>query len=403
MSIMKMKPEKDNTYCAYPCRSVMYLNWDNNKPTTAWPCCFIGGWSQQNSFDEKNELLHNLDKKTPQEVFDSDTYKKLRYDGLNNIKNPLCTVCWDLEEKGITSSRFYSQDSFHEEDGTLSNMQIKLDNNCNLGCRTCNPSNSSFLEKDLKYFNDNNINIEDFKQGKTDIRDSKVYDWLLDNTHKLKILSITGGEPFYSKKFYNIIDRYIETDNAKHTKIVVHTNGTLFNKRIIQKLNKFKKLQTSISIDGVDENYEYIRFPMNFLKLEKSIKTLLSTSTNLDFVVICLVMSCLNFNFLKQHEEWCKLTFKTNFKIFYSELWNRTQGTSINNLNKKLLKIAIKDAESLDEKYSDKDRAINFYKTALNEYFFNKNKMLKEIISFDKSRNQNFKDFLDPMLVDWLI
>jgi hypothetical protein len=72
-------------------------------------------------------------------------------------------------------------------------------------------------------------------------------------------------------------------------------------------------------------------------------------------------------------------------------------------LNKKLLKIAIKDAESLDEKYSDKDRAINFYKTALNEYFFNKNKMLKEIISFDKSRNQNFKDFLDPMLVDWLI
>ena len=72
---------------------------------------------------------------------------------------------------------------------------------------------------------------------------------------------------------------------------------------------------------------------MNFLKLEKSIKTLLSTSTNLDFVVICLVMSCLNFNFLKQHEEWCKLTFKTNFKIFYSELWNRTLGISINNLN----------------------------------------------------------------------
>ena len=67
------------------------------------------------------------------------------------------------------------------------------------------------------------------------------------------------------------------------------------------------------------------------------------------------------------------------------------------------MKIAIKDAESLDEKYSDKDRAITFYKTALNENFFNKNKMLKEIVSFDKSRNQNFKDFLDPMLVDWLI
>ena len=397
-----MKPEKNNTYCAYPFRSVMYLNWNNNKPESAWPCCFIGGWSQKQNADKNDILLVDLDKKTPQEVFDSETYKKLRYDALNNIKNPLCSVCWDLESKNITSSRFYSQDSFYVEDGKISNMQIKLDNKCNLGCRSCNPSNSSYLEKDLKFFNGNNIRIDNFKQGKTNSQDSLVYEWLMNNTHKIKILSITGGEPFFSKKFYEIIDRYIETGDAKNTKIVTHTNGTLFNKKTIEKLNQFKKLQTSISIDSVDENYEYIRYPMNFFRLEKSIETLISNSTNLDFVVICLVMSSLNFNFLKKHEEWCKLIFKSNFKIFYSDMWNRNQGISIDNLNENLLNVAIKDAQDLDEKFTDKNRAIEFYKSAIKNGFSNRQKMLKEIVAFDSSRKQNFKNYLDPMLVDWL-
>ena len=397
-----MKPEKNNTYCAYPFRSVMYLNWNNNKPESAWPCCFIGGWSQKQNADKNDILLVDLDKKTPQEVFDSETYKKLRYDALNNIKNPLCSVCWDLESKNITSSRFYSQDSFYVEDGKISNMQIKLDNKCNLGCRSCNPSNSSYLEKDLKFFNGNNIRIDNFKQGKTNSQDSLVYEWLMNNTHKIKILSITGGEPFFSKKFYEIIDRYIETGDAKNTKIVTHTNGTLFNKKTIEKLDQFKKLQTSISIDSVDENYEYIRYPMNFFRLEKSIETLISNSTNLDFVVICLVMSSLNFNFLKKHEEWCKLIFKSNFKIFYSDMWDRNQGISIDNLNENLLNVAIKDAQDLDEKFTDKNRAIEFYKSAIKNGFSNRQKMLKEIVAFDSSRKQNFKNYLDPMLVDWL-
>ena len=396
-----MKPEKNNTYCAYPFRSVMYLNWNNNKPESAWPCCFIGGWSQKQNADKNDILLVDLDKKTPQEVFDSETYKKLRYDALNNIKNPLCSVCWDLESKNITSSRFYSQDSFYVEDGKISNMQIKLDNKCNLGCRSCNPSNSSYLEKDLKFFNGNNIRIDNFKQGKTNSQDSLVYEWLMNNTHKIKILSITGGEPFFSKKFYEIIDRYIETGDAKNTKIVTHTNGTLFNKKTIEKLNQFKKLQTSISIDSVDENYEYIRYPMNFFRLEKSIETLISNSTNC-VVVICLVMSSLNFNFLKKHEEWCKLIFKSNFKIFYSDMWNRNQGISIDNLNENLLNVAIKDAQDLDEKFTDKNRAIEFYKSAIKNGFSNRQKMLKEIVAFDSSRKQNFKNYLDPMLVDWL-
>ena len=76
----------------------MYLNWTENKPDNAWPCCFIGGWAQEQSADQNDDLLNNLHKKTPQEVFDSETYEKLRHDALNNKRNPLCSVCWDLED-----------------------------------------------------------------------------------------------------------------------------------------------------------------------------------------------------------------------------------------------------------------------------------------------------------------
>lgn len=396
-----MRPEKNNTYCAYPFRSVMYLNWTENKPDNAWPCCFIGGWSQEQSADQNDDLLNNLHKKTPQEVFDSETYKKLRHDALNNKRNPLCSVCWDLEDKNIVSSRFYSQDDFYPEDGDISLIQIKLDNKCNIGCRSCNPYNSNYLEKDFKFFKENNIELGNFKPGNTNVQDSLAYKWILNNTHKIKIIYITGGEPFFSKKFYEIINKYIKTGDAKNTKLIIHTNGTLFNKNTIEKLNQFKILQTTLSIDSVDENYEYIRHPMSFNKLEKSIETLLSNSTNLD-VKINLVLSSLNFNFLKKHEEWCRLIFKKNFKILYSEMWDRSQGISINNLNENLLKIAIKDAENLDEMFSDKNRAIEFYNSAMKNCFSNKQKMLHEIRSFDLSRKQDFKYYLDPMLISWL-
>lgn len=384
---MTNRPTKDNTYCGYPFRSVMYLNWDGNVPTSAWPCCFMGGWDTDPKIYEN--VLTNIEQKTPQDIFDSDTYKQLRYDLSNNIRNPLCSVCWDQEDRGLDSPRFYSQDSFYKEDGDISNIQVKVDNKCNLGCRSCNPSNSSYLGKEWN------------KEENNGAQSSLAYEWLLENTHKVKILSITGGEPFFSKKFYEIVDRYIETGASKNTKIVVHTNGTLFNKTTIEKLNEFKLLQTTLSIDSVDKNYEYIRHPFKFDRLEDSIDTLLTHSTNHDFVVIALVLTSLNINHLKRHEEWCRITFRNNFKVFYSELWDRKMGISIENLSDEILNIGIKDAETLEDKYADRSRAIQFYKSALTSKPDRK-KMLKEIDSFDQKRRQSYKDFVDPQLTEWL-
>lgn len=382
-----MKPTKDNTYCAYPFRSVMYLNFDGNTPKSAWPCCFIGGWGIDPKIYEN--VLTNIEEKTPQEIFDSDVYKQLRHDLSNNMRNPLCSVCWDQEDRGLDPPRFYSQDPFHPEDGDISNFYLKVDNECNLGCRSCNPTNSSYLGKEW-----NNV-----KTSRAE--GSLAYEWLLENTHKIKILSIIGGEPFFSKKFYEIVDRYIETGDCKNTKIKVDTNGTLFNKTIIKKLNEFKHFQTSISIDSVDKNYEYIRHPFKFSRLEDSIDTLLTYSTNLDFVVIPVVLSSLNVNHLKRLEEWCRITFRDNFKIFYSELWDRKMGISIENLSDEILNIGIKDAETLEDKYSDKSRAIQFYKSALNSTP-DRQKMLREITLFDQKRKQSYKDFVDPQLTKWL-
>ena len=83
--------------------------------------------------------------------------------------------------------------------------------------------------------------------------------------------------------------------------------------------------------------------------------------------------------------------------------WGSFIKCNVNNLNKTLLKIAIEDAKSLDETFSDKTRAIGFYNSALENCFSNKSKMLNEIHSFDLSRKQDFKNYLDPMLINWLL
>ena len=76
-------------------------------------------------------------------------------------------------------------------------------------------------------------------------------------------------------------------------------------------------------------------------------------------------------------------------------------GISIENLSDEILNIGIEDAETLEDKYSDKSRAIQFYKSALNSTP-DRQKMLEEITLFDQKRKQSYKDFVDPQLTKWL-
>ena len=81
---------------------------------------------------------------------------------------------------------------------------------------------------------------------------------------------VTGGEPMACKYFMECIDWIIENDYAKNMVLFFTTNGIKFNKKLMNKFIKFKQINFTVSIDGTEKIYDYIRYHGSWDKIQKS-------------------------------------------------------------------------------------------------------------------------------------
>ena len=178
-----------------------------------------------------------------------------------------------LEDKGLESARLYSQEYDIESETRLRQLDITLSNKCNLMCE-CNFGNSHKFKKEIEYFKKNNL-LDKIQYATSNYYPEQTYmpnssesnqlNWLRNNTDKIKVLKASGGEPFYDDQIIELLNIYIYSNHARDTILEFDTNGTMFNDEILKINNEFKLLNHSISIDGIEEVYEYIRYHILFL------------------------------------------------------------------------------------------------------------------------------------------
>ena len=154
----------------------------------------------------------------------------------------------------------------------LPTMEIKINNLCNLKCRMCNPLDStqwkdwnSIVEHYKKEDNYLVKAVEDLgltKAPYVGLFDDKKEWW--DSLRKLlphfKRVEFAGGEPLMDPMHYKILD--LLSENGKNIEIKYATNGTVLGIKgrwIKDYWPKFKSVAVNVSIDGIDEVYEYVR------------------------------------------------------------------------------------------------------------------------------------------------
>jgi len=196
-------------------------------------------------------------------------------------------------------------------------LVLEVSNLCNLACRMCAPRYSSKIEKDPvhnKWFNNKNpklvgdliipiespvfttneinkpvgvgidhMEIKRLKEtsqvhelvpigsvtNKHWIEDNElVYKELLANPKKMKRILFIGGEPFIIKGIPSIIDYLIENGNPKDLVVSFSTNATIYNQKILDKAQDFKRMSVQVSMDGFGDVYEYIRYPAKWLNVK---------------------------------------------------------------------------------------------------------------------------------------
>jgi MoaA/NifB/PqqE/SkfB family radical SAM enzyme len=241
-------------------------------PSTSFsPCPYLGG------------TVWNSAKRNILSQWTSDDLESLRQDFLNNKRSPICSRCWHEEDHQKQSLRLRLFDPVNEttdfsfiDSKNFSQhilnkistkdylkgpevLTIKNGNVCNAKCRVCHPGDSSrWVEDAHKLFVATEKKHYDISQQEKNWSDQQIEE-ILSLAKNLKRLELFGGEPMYNKKVHHMLERMVNLGYSKNIILYINTNGSV---NIVEKLpflKEFKQVEIGVSIDGVADQFEYIR------------------------------------------------------------------------------------------------------------------------------------------------
>ena len=216
-------------------------------------CCFM----------ENNKFLQ-------QTTIDID---KVKQQMINGVRANACEYCYNLDDQDIISPRqtytinwanklnLKSLDEITQQ--TIVDYDIRLNNECNALCRSCNPHTSNLIARE--YFKINLIGHDVGYTPKTD------YD-IIDLTTVQRIY-VSGGEPTIQNTLVDFLQKCID-EKCTDFEIVINTNAAVVSKRFSKLAKQFSKITFEISIDGFGDINKYIRWPIGWNKFVNNIQTL---------------------------------------------------------------------------------------------------------------------------------
>ena len=216
-----------------------------------------------------------------------------------------CQYCGDIEKMGGVSDRMVQlavKDVYPMElDSdplatrvTPRILEVFLDNACNLACMYCDESSSSRIVKENLKFGRSIPGVPDELDciGTANITRSihqkelteQFFSYLEENYNSLRRLQILGGEPFYQKQFYRLIE-FVKSNNNPNLELNVVSNlmiskkileSFIFDMKELVKQRKIRRFDLTASLDGDDKSMEYLRYGLDINQWKENFELLAS-------------------------------------------------------------------------------------------------------------------------------
>lgn len=254
--------KKHKTFCAALLNNIRY-----NNDLSISPCCVF---SPEQKIYDKDEYVN------------SDYMRDIIHRVIDGEKVKECSHCWKRESNDLRSHReiyneFYFESGISEKLAekakdipiTIRAVDLKVGNRCNFACAMCKPSDSSRIEQ----FWNRNPNPE-FSRSEIDtrfVRDNNIH--LLEKTlqqDELKNLKVLGGEPLLDKDVVNLLANQTDERKSKLNLNIV-TNGSIDLNETCDKLGGYRRINLSVSLEGIGAVQDYIRFGSKWNEIEKNI------------------------------------------------------------------------------------------------------------------------------------
>lgn len=98
---------------------------------------------------------------------------------------------------------------------------------------------------------------------------------ILIQIDQLVLLSFLGGEPLIHPYHQKILEQLISDDRSLAIELRYNTNLTILNNSLKKLWAKFKNVKVSVSLEGVGELNDYIRFPSKWDSIRRNFETLI--------------------------------------------------------------------------------------------------------------------------------
>ena len=355
-----------------------------------YPCCRIShGFSYGNIKD-----------KTIDEVWNSETIKRVRREMLAGKPQSFCSDCFKLEDFGSVSYRNIINQKFKNEfsridetaeDGFLKNnsipyLDLRFSNVCNLRCRTCSSESSSSWAEDEKKLNPERAHDPGLSHiYKLKNINPEIITQLYKKLPFVKSIYFAGGEPLLDENHYLLLEKLIE---LKRTDVVISYNSNLsvlkFKKWSALTLWKqFEHVHLSASIDAIGPALELIRKGADWNEIQKNLKLIKLFLPNL-LIEIYPTISILNcFSITELIDYFLKNSYVQISRQIKFNILNEPEHLNICLLNADEIK-------RLEGHYNDFILRIRYsYSSAICDYLADE---LALIIKFARSKNlQSFR------------
>jgi sulfatase maturation enzyme AslB (radical SAM superfamily) len=346
------------------------------------------------SLDHENTTLCCRSKQPVAKTADFDWNTSLldiRNSMLQGTRIDNCSVCYKVEDSGGISAR-QSQtidwscklDLSSVDDLNFSKpimYDVFPNNTCNLMCRMCIPEYSVLIQREQNDHNDYPATNWDY----IDLQDAQV-------------VYVAGGEPTAMLDFQKFLDR-CEQEDRLDLEIRINTNANKISERLFEKLNRFKNIVFTVSIDGYGHANDYQRWLSSWENISTNIQRIVVQGHSVNFNITVSIYTIFSiYELLKYlNDNYSRFTINIGYAGFENDILNPFV---FENSDEMLNKIA--SITKMDIYYNNKNLQIFVQNLLANAKSSTLNvekltKFFKYNDNLDKLRNSRLQDYIPEL------
>jgi organic radical activating enzyme len=272
-------------------------------------------------------------KKNPGQLFNTEINVHERQQMLRNERNSSCEHnCWKSEDSGKVSPRILFGGEKKTHSSVYSqpeSIELGLGSDCNLQCTYCCKEFSSAWRRDLKNngeyvgvgpdrysltkFDELLLKVSQKEKFNTEYYKLLMRE-LVDLSSNVKKIQIAGGEPLLDSNLLEVLESVAAVKSVE----IFTGLGVNFDRfqKIVEKISTFKNVSMVVSIENINEYYEFNRNGMKWKDAERKINFLIDNKLCSRFHSVLSNLTI--FGFLDFHNTYSQFAATNEITKFFA-------------------------------------------------------------------------------------